>query len=80
MSERASSPAPRTLAFATSCFQNYAQIKNKNTLTKNVLDDVIRVIKGRITLEREYSKGLAKLSTPLVKTTPTLDEAIVGFR
>ena len=79
MAEHSSAP-PHCLAFATTCFQNFAQIKNKNALTKNILDELIRVIKGRITLEREYSKGLAKLSTPIMKTTPSLDDAIVGFR
>ncbi|GMH51622.1 hypothetical protein TrRE_jg11332, partial [Triparma retinervis] len=66
-------------SFAQMLTGQWQTVKAKNLLSKTILDELIRVVKGRIAVEETYSKGLAKLSTPISNSYATLTEAVVGF-
>lgn len=66
-------------SFAQMLTDQWQTVKAKNLLSKTILDELIRVVKGRISVEETYSKSLAKLSTPISNSYVSLTEAVVGF-
>lgn len=72
-------PMVAKYSFAQTLTDHWLTIKNKNLLSKTILEELIRVVKGRISVEETYSKSLAKLSTPISNSYATLTEAVVGF-
>ncbi|GMH76908.1 hypothetical protein TrLO_g9973 [Triparma laevis f. longispina] len=72
---------PTPTSFATSLFSSPISIKSRTLLSKHLLDDLIRLLKSRITLEETYSRGLSKLSNPIssLPSNSTLTSAITGF-
>ena len=73
-----SDPLP---SFATSLFTSSSAVKSRNNLSKQILDELIRLLRGRIAVEELYSRGLAKLSNPVSShgVEDSLAEAVGGF-
>lgn len=67
------------VSFAKTLFMEWPSVKARNATSRNVLDELIRCLRGRIAVEEMYSKGLQKLSNPISSSSYSLNEAVVGF-